>query len=124
MYGDGNHWLTSYLKIKVSQEMNEHRCLVNACRNAIRPSRDQFLANHPGCVADHANPGGFKAILDAFITDNGMPSVEYSQERDEWSLSLDHAAMFRTFHDAQVEWKALSPAEHRKVTTQRQQDTG
>ena len=124
VYGDGKHWLTSYLALNIDHKAYERRCLETACRNALRPSRDKFLASHPGCVADHANPGGFKAILDAFIAENGMPSVEYSKERNEWSLSPDHAAMFRRFHDARVQWQALSPEEHRKVTKERQQGTG
>ena len=73
VYGDGQHWLTSYYALNSSQEAYERRCLETACRNAIRSSRDEFLANHPGLEADHANPGGFKAILQAFISKHGTP---------------------------------------------------
>lgn len=73
VYGDGQHWLTSCYALNSSQEAYQCRCLETACRNAIRSSRDEFLANHPGLEADHANPGGFKAILQAFISKHGTP---------------------------------------------------
>ena len=123
VYGDGQHWLTSYYALNSSPEAYERRCLETACRNAIRPSRDKFLADHPGCEADHANQGGFKAILEAFISKHGTPTVAYSTERKEWSLSPDKATMFRKFHDAMVKWQELSPEEHRRVTKERQRCT-
>ena len=123
VYGEGQHWLTSYYAIKSNPEAYARRCLESACRNAIRPSRDAFLADHPGLLADHANPGGFKSILEEFISEHGTPTVEYSTERKEWSLRPDEATKFRKFHDARVEWQALSPEAHKRVTQERRRRT-
>ena len=122
VFGDGVHWLTSYYNCKAKSETVTRNRLEAVCRRAIRPSRDTFLVDHPdGWEADHANPGGFKAILAAFVSSWGTPVVEYSQELDGWSLDPETAATFREYHDEQVEWQALSPEEHRRVTAELRQ---
>ena len=119
VFGDGQHWLTSYYQLKSSREAYDLRCLETACRNAIRPSRDRFLAGNPlGLIADHANPGGFKAILDEFMIEHGKPPTEYMPD---YGHVLNHAdaTKFREFHDARVVWLLLSPEEHRRLTRER-----
>ena len=120
VYGDGRCWLTSYTKLKSSVDAYKRACVDTACRNAVRPSRDRFLADHTlGLVADHANRGGFKAIVDAFITHHGDPSVTYSRARKSYFFAPDIETMFREFHDSLVEWQAVTPEKHRKITAER-----
>ena len=120
VFGDGKHWLTSYYNLGASAEAATRQRLNTACRQAVRSSRDQVLAGCPdGWEADHANPGGFKAIVAAFVSECGMPCVEYCEERGGWSLRPAQAALFREYHDARVKWQVLSPEEHRRITTER-----
>ena len=118
VFGDDKHWLTSYHNLKAGQESVERKRLMTACRQAVRPSRDAFLAAHPlGCVADHANPGGFEAIVEAFVADHGAPTVEYLD--GDWRLDPARELLFREYHDARVEWQSLSPEDHRRATRDR-----
>ena len=122
VFGDGKHWPASYLKFKVNPEAVKRQNLMQACRRAIEPSRNAFMADYPeGWEADHANPGGFKAIMDGFVSDYGMPNVEYSLECCGWCLDPETAAAFREYHDERVEWRALTPEEHRQITQERKQ---
>ena len=120
VFGDGQHWATSYYKLKSTPKAAQRRNLYAALRNAIRPDRDQFLADKPdGFQADHANPGGFKAIVDAFLSKHGMPQIEYNPERAEYALDQNTEAKFRQHHNKMVVWQALSPEEHKRITGER-----
>ena len=120
VFGDGQHWPTSYYKLKSSPEAARRRNLYAAFRNAIRPDRDQFLAKYPdGYQADHANTGGFKAIVDAFLSEHAEVHAEYDAERGEYMLNQDIENEFRQHHNEMVCWKALTPAEHQRITNER-----
>ena len=45
VFGDGDHWNTSYLKFNQPSGSNLRGRVMVACRNAIVPSRDNFLAD-------------------------------------------------------------------------------
>ena len=122
VFGDERHWPTSYYKLKSSPEAIQRRNLYAALRNAIRLDRDQHLADYPdGLEADHANPGGFKAIVDSFLSKHGTPQVEYNPERGDFVLDKDTESKFRQHHAQRVVWQALPPDEHKRITDERKQ---
>ena len=122
VFGDRDHWNTSYLKFNQPSGSNLRGRVMVACRNAIVPSRDNFLADYPsGYVGDHANPGGFVAIVDSFCAEYGMPSPKPWKNGGGHYLEPDAVTKFREYHDTRVEWEAFTPEEHRKVTKSRKQ---
>ena len=122
VFGDGKHWNNSYLKFNQPSDSNLRGRVMAACRNAIRPSKDKFIAAcPPGLEADHANPGGFVAIVDGFCAEYGMPMPKPWKNGGGHYLDPGTEAKFREYHDAKAVWWALTPAEHKKVTKSRKE---
>ena len=122
VFGDGEHWPTSYLKFFMNSQSAEKNQRIAAYRHAIRCQIDAYKEAQGGIGEVDHQPPGFAALVEQFEGEIGCsPTPSYNLDTEEWELPESVREQWQAFHQSNARLQLVSADEHKRITAKRRQ---